>query len=468
MKLIKLASYILYLAVIALCSTSLVRELNRLRDSNADAETYLQTNVIKRYLGKYISIEGAEKHGQEFDREQQSRENPIIAYEQNRLNDEKRKNVKYGSSENTPAPAHPQTSYETIQPTIFGTNYGTNYGTSDGTNYGTIQPTPDGSSTFGRKGNRGRNMKVMRNKRPKSVTIPMPMPTTHKRAKGDPITFPTAPNGKGRAKGARPPTNQGMGMGNMKTRAPIRTPAPTPETSIPTPIFTSKRSKGSRTSAPTPETSVPTPIFTSKRSKGSRTPAPTPETSAPTPMFTSKRSKGSKNGTRFCDRYTFSRRKLQSGGANCIPNVLDVARTNPDLSIFVDLVELTNLDRVFDCPGPFTVQPPINDAFLSLGQDVLDDLTQPENRDVLKNLLLYHILPGALLSDEFVDGDYLTLSGDDIRVSVDPLEFNGVGTVSIDEITCNGILNSVRDLLLPDTGTFLFSNSFFFIAGTGI
>jgi uncharacterized surface protein with fasciclin (FAS1) repeats len=425
MKLVKLDTYIFYFAVIAFCCTSLVREVCGLRDSDAsaDAEPDSQGNAGQRQLGKYVSIEGSGKRVHAFDREHENQENPIIAYEQQRLHRDKMKNDKNGRSQNTPAVAPHKTSYETIQPTMYGTNYGTNFGTSGGT----IQTTIDGSLALERKGNRGRNMKVMKNKRPKSVTIAMP--------------FPTTPNGKGHAKGVKPPTNQGTGMGNMMSKGKMKTKIRTP--------------------APTPITSAPTPIFTSKRSKGSKTSAPTPITSAPTTSSTSKRSKGSKNDDQFCDQYTFSRRKLQSGGADCSPNILDVASSNSDLSIFVLLVELTNLDRVFDCPGPFTCQPPTNDAFLSLGQDVLDDLMKRENRNELRNILLYHILPDAILSDEFESGDYQTLSGDDVQVSVNPLEFNGVGTVDIDEITCNGVLHTVRSLLLPDRGTFILSYTSF-------
>lgn len=63
-------------------------------------------------------------------------------------------------------------------------------------------------------------------------------------------------------------------------------------------------------------------------------------------------SKSSKKGAKFCQHFTFTEhRRLQNEGEDCSPNVLDVARKNPDLSIFVDLVERAGLEEIFNCPG---------------------------------------------------------------------------------------------------------------------
>jgi len=69
-----------------------------------------------------------------------------------------------------------------------------------------------------------------------------------------------------------------------------------------------------------------------------------------------KSSKGSKKksskGNSFCRDFTFhDHRRLQNGGEECTPNILDVARGNSELSIFVDLIERAGLEEVFDCAG---------------------------------------------------------------------------------------------------------------------
>ena len=62
--------------------------------------------------------------------------------------------------------------------------------------------------------------------------------------------------------------------------------------------------------------------------------------------------KSSKKQQNFCRDFTFTdQRRLQNGGEDCSPNILDVASKNPDLSIFVDLIQRAGLEDVFNCAG---------------------------------------------------------------------------------------------------------------------
>ena len=63
-------------------------------------------------------------------------------------------------------------------------------------------------------------------------------------------------------------------------------------------------------------------------------------------------SKSSKKQIDLCRDFTFTdHRRLQNKGEDCSPNILDVASKNPDLSIFVDLIERAGLEDVFNCAG---------------------------------------------------------------------------------------------------------------------
>lgn len=141
-------------------------------------------------------------------------------------------------------------------------------------------------------------------------------------------------------------------------------------------------------------------------------------------------------------------RSLQFGGELCAPNVLEVARMDPNLSIFVDLIEATNLDDVFLCAGPFTVLAPSNAAF-NENPELLMSLFNPRNVEAVQELLLYHIVPGLFLSDDLVAGPLETLLGDDIDVSLDPLMFNQAGVTDVDIMACNGIIDVIDDILVP-------------------
>lgn len=103
------------------------------------------------------------------------------------------------------------------------------------------------------------------------------------------------------------------------------------------------------------------------------------------------------------------------------------------------------------CSGPFTLLAPTNEAFEALDAATLDELLLPSNQDKLIDLLLYHIVPGLVLSDDFEDGTIDTLLDDQsISVSVDPILLNGrAEVVQADIIACNGVIHAIDDVLVP-------------------
>ena len=131
--------------------------------------------------------------------------------------------------------------------------------------------------------------------------------------------------------------------------------------------------------------------------------------------------------------------------------MLETARLNKELSTFVELIEVAGLTEYFMCSGPFTLLAPSNDAFDALDASTLDELLLPSNQGKLKDLLLYHIVPGLILSDDFEDGPIDTLLADQIlSVSVDPIIFNGrAEIVEADIIACNGVIHAIDDVLVP-------------------
>jgi uncharacterized surface protein with fasciclin (FAS1) repeats len=65
---------------------------------------------------------------------------------------------------------------------------------------------------------------------------------------------------------------------------------------------------------------------------------------------------------------------------------------NPDLSTLKYALDATGLDRVlsgYTADNQYTVFAPTNEAF---EDPVLAPLFDPNNRDILKNVLLYHVL----------------------------------------------------------------------------
>jgi len=153
----------------------------------------------------------------------------------------------------------------------------------------------------------------------------------------------------------------------------------------------------------------------------------------------------------FCDDFVFGRRRnLQDGGEACMANVLETAREDSDLSTVISLIEAADLTDVFDCAGPFTALLPENQAFESLDPAFLEILVDPANLDDLRELLLYHILPGATLSTEFTAGTTETLLvGETLDVGVSPLTFDEANVITSDIVGCNGYINKIETVLTP-------------------
>lgn len=74
------------------------------------------------------------------------------------------------------------------------------------------------------------------------------------------------------------------------------------------------------------------------------------------------------------------------------PNLYYIISMNPDLSTLKYALDATGLDSVlsgYTADNQYTVFAPTNEAF---EDPVLAPLFDPNNRDILKNVLLYHVL----------------------------------------------------------------------------
>lgn len=164
----------------------------------------------------------------------------------------------------------------------------------------------------------------------------------------------------------------------------------------------------------------------------------------------------------FCGNFDFTlqgsinhffNRRLQSGGEGCSPNVVETLSRFGALSTFVELLEIAGLTELFLCSGPFTVFAPQNSAFDALDAGTIQELSLPENRELLQNLLLYHIVPGMTTSSGLQAGDLSTLFiGESIGVAVNPMLLNGRAVIlQADNNACNGVFHIIDDVLVPGT-----------------
>ena len=139
-----------------------------------------------------------------------------------------------------------------------------------------------------------------------------------------------------------------------------------------------------------------------------------------------------------------------SCGLGCSHNLIDLACGLPQLSTFLSLVQLSGLKDIFECRGPFTLFVPTNEAFDNLRGHVWLQLLKLENRNDLKDLLLYHMIPGSFLQRELkvrLAGTPSLLFNRNITISKNPFMVDTSQVIESDFLGCNGVLHIIDEVL---------------------
>lgn len=134
------------------------------------------------------------------------------------------------------------------------------------------------------------------------------------------------------------------------------------------------------------------------------------------------------------------------------PDIVDIAAGNPDFSTLVAAVQAAGLEDTLRGPGPFTVFAPTNAAFAALPPGTVDRLLKPENRDDLVGVLTYHVLPGAVTSDQLAGQrlDVETVQGSTVHVDGRVgVKVNRATVTAADIAASNGVIHVIDRVLLP-------------------
>lgn len=153
---------------------------------------------------------------------------------------------------------------------------------------------------------------------------------------------------------------------------------------------------------------------------------------------------------------------LLAFAAACAPmdtgdDIVDIAASNPDFSTLVAAVSAAGLVDTLKGPGPFTVFAPTNAAFDALPAGTVETLLLPENRDQLVSILTYHVVPGAVTSNQLIGQslDVATVQGDTVRIlgSTNKMgvsvRVNDANVTAADIIASNGVIHVIDKVLLP-------------------
>jgi uncharacterized surface protein with fasciclin (FAS1) repeats len=103
--------------------------------------------------------------------------------------------------------------------------------------------------------------------------------------------------------------------------------------------------------------------------------------------------------------------------------------------------------------GPFTVFAPTDAAFEALGS-TLDDLLLPANQADLIDILLYHVVEGAVGAADLEDGASVDtlLDGESVTfdLSGETPKVDDANIVQTNIITTNGIIHVIDAVITPE------------------
>lgn len=132
------------------------------------------------------------------------------------------------------------------------------------------------------------------------------------------------------------------------------------------------------------------------------------------------------------------------------PDIVDIAASNDQFSTLVTAVQAAGLVDTLKGDGPFTVFAPTNEAFAALPAGTVEGLLQ--DPEALAEILTYHVVPGAVTSDQLA-GQRLsvaTVQGDSVHIDgTNGVTVEGANVIQADIIASNGVIHVIDGVLLP-------------------
>ena len=136
-------------------------------------------------------------------------------------------------------------------------------------------------------------------------------------------------------------------------------------------------------------------------------------------------------------------------------NIVEIAKSNPDLSTLVTAVDKAGLVETLSGPGPFTVFAPTNAAFAALPAGTLDSLLADPAK--LADVLKLHVISGTVDSKAATAaaGTNVTTLGGPVAVALngDKLTVGGATVVTADIKASNGVIHVIDAVITKPAST---------------
>jgi uncharacterized surface protein with fasciclin (FAS1) repeats len=145
--------------------------------------------------------------------------------------------------------------------------------------------------------------------------------------------------------------------------------------------------------------------------------------------------------------------------------IAEIAMANDDLSTLVAAVKAADLVNTLQSDGPLTVFAPTNEAFSELPPAVVNALMEPGNKEMLTNILTYHVAQEKVMADDLdvgirasgenklagttINGDFTASIFND-GVVLEDAKGRNAKIVKADIVASNGVVHVIDRVLLPE------------------
>lgn len=131
-------------------------------------------------------------------------------------------------------------------------------------------------------------------------------------------------------------------------------------------------------------------------------------------------------------------------------DIVQTAVSAGDFNTLVAAAKAAGLVETLQSDGPFTVFAPTDEAFSKLPEGTVESLLA--DPDALREVLLYHVVPGKVLAADVVTlTRATTVQGSDVHIMVSEgsVRINDANVVQTDIETSNGAIHVIDSVILP-------------------
>ena len=132
-------------------------------------------------------------------------------------------------------------------------------------------------------------------------------------------------------------------------------------------------------------------------------------------------------------------------------DIVAVAAGADDFKTLVTAIKTAGLVETLQGKGPFTVFAPTDKAFAALPEGTLENLLKPENKQMLVDILTYHVIAGKVMAADVKTSKVTTVNGQELGIQVkkDGVMVDQAKVIKTDIAASNGVIHVIDAVLLP-------------------